>query len=61
MAEVKKDRYVVSELAGPYVSGKRVKPGQVLELTRRQAKYELDLGTLVHPDAKPKTKALPKA
>jgi hypothetical protein len=54
MAEVKKDRYVVSEIAGRYVCGKRVKPGQVLDLTPRQAKYELDLGALVHPDAKPK-------
>ena len=38
--------YIVTELAGPYVAGKRVKPGQKISLTDRQAKYELDRKTI---------------
>ena len=38
--------YIVTELAGPYVAGKRVKAGQKISLTDRQAKYELDRKTI---------------
>ena len=38
--------YIVTNVAGPYVAGKRVKPGQRIELTDRQAKYELDRKTI---------------
>jgi hypothetical protein len=34
--------YVVTDLAGPYINGKRVKPGQLIRLTERQAMYEVD-------------------
>jgi hypothetical protein len=52
--------YIVTNVAGPYVAGKRVKPGQKIELTDRQAKYELDRKTIepaasatVHEGPKP--------
>lgn len=34
--------YVVTDLAGPYINGKRVKPGQLIRMTERQAMYEVD-------------------
>jgi hypothetical protein len=40
--------YVVTNVAGPYVASKRVKPGQQMRLTERQAKYERDRG-LIRP------------
>jgi hypothetical protein len=40
--------YVVTDLAGPYICGKRVKPGQRIRLTDRQAMYERDRG-LIRP------------
>jgi hypothetical protein len=48
--------YIVTELASPYVAGKRVKPGQRIDLTARQAKYELDRGMI-----EPADKAAPAA
>ena len=44
--------YIVTEVAGRYVAGKRVKPGQRIELTDRQAKYELDRDTIKPDDGK---------
>lgn len=38
--------YVVTEKAGEWVAGKQVKPGQILNLTARQAEYELLLGVI---------------
>jgi hypothetical protein len=36
--------YVITDDCGPYICGKRVKQGQQIRLTDRQAKYELDRG-----------------
>lgn len=38
--------YVVTEKAGDWVAGKRVKHGDVLVLTDAQAKYECLIGTI---------------
>jgi hypothetical protein len=43
-------RYKVTPLAGDWVAGKRVKAGDVMELTPKAANYELILGTLEEVD-----------
>ncbi|WEK50313.1 MAG: hypothetical protein P0Y66_22165 [Candidatus Kaistia colombiensis] len=45
MAE--KKPYRVTDAAGPYVAGRKVKPGAIIDLTKAQAEYELRLGTIV--------------
>lgn len=34
-------RYRVTEAAGPWVAGRKVSPGDILELTDEQAEYEI--------------------
>jgi hypothetical protein len=53
--------YIVTDLAGRYVAGKRVKAGQRIELTARQAKYELDRGMIRPADVEPMPPMPPKA
>jgi hypothetical protein len=44
MAE--KKPYRVTDAAGPYVAGRKVKHGTVLELSAAQAEYELQRGVI---------------
>lgn len=44
MAE--KKPYCVTDAAGPYAAGRKVKPGAVLELSAAQAEYELQRGVI---------------
>ncbi|MFI5411297.1 hypothetical protein [Kaistia sp. UC242_56] len=44
MAE--KKPYRVTDAAGPYVAGRKVKPGSILDLSAAQAEYELQRGVI---------------
>jgi hypothetical protein len=48
--------YIVTDVASPYVAGKRVKAGQKIQLTDRQAKYELDRGNITPDEPTPPAK-----
>ncbi|WP_336801806.1 hypothetical protein [Kaistia sp. MMO-174] len=51
MAE--KKPYRVTDAAGPYVAGRKVKIGAIIDLTNAQAEYELLLGTIAPHSAVP--------
>ncbi|RWX72590.1 hypothetical protein [Mesorhizobium sp. M2A.F.Ca.ET.039.01.1.1] len=42
--------YRVTDEAGPWVAGRKVKPGAILELTDDQAAYEIARGQIVAHD-----------
>ncbi|WP_153245849.1 hypothetical protein [Microvirga brassicacearum] len=52
MVDLTKSRYLVTELAGPFVAGRRHR-NQPLDLTASQAEHELRLGHIRPEAAKP--------
>jgi hypothetical protein len=47
-----KKQYLVTELAGPRIAGKRAKKGEKIALTAAEARCELAMGTIKDPDIK---------
>lgn len=47
--------WIVTELAGPKVNGKRVKAGDEIELTEDEARSEEILGTIIKKETQKKT------
>lgn len=48
---MQKTEYVVTDVAGTHVAGRKVKAGERLLLTETEARYELDTGKIVKASA----------
>ncbi len=53
--------YRVTDKAGPKVAGRRVQPGETIELTENAARGELLAGAIVPTDPAPATDPAPTA